>query len=127
MTHRILKSAAIFCLMAFAVAVVRKSVREHPPVSCNVSGNAELHREVRRFLAACGWFDPVNGDADYSVDIVSSGNQAKVSLGIGGAPLANWNISGNSGNRELAKKIVDLIIERSFKDLKINRRNHYDL
>lgn len=112
--------------MAFAVAVlnakpivVRKSVRENPTVSCNVSGNAELNREVRRFLAACGWFDPVNGDADYSVDIVSFGNQAKVSLGIGGAPLANWNISGNSGNRELAKKIVDLIIERSFKDLKI--------
>ncbi len=103
---------------AGAPIVVRKSVRNNPTISCEVSGNPQLAEAVRRFVGVSGWFDLVRSNADYQLK-VTSGGQTTVELSIGGAPIANWNISGETDARALAKKIVDLVIERSFKELKV--------
>ena len=100
-----------------APIVVRKQVRNNPTISCEVSGNPQLSEAVRRLLSVCGWFDPVRGNADYQLKVNYAG-QAAVELSIGGAPIANWNVSGGDA-RDLAKKIVDLVIEKSFKELKV--------
>ena len=102
-----------------APIIVNKQVRDNPTISCEVTGDPALDTEVRRFLSVCGWFDPVNGNSDYQLKVKAAPSQTAVELSISNAPIGNWQLSASADKRQLAKKIVDLVIERSFKDLKV--------
>lgn len=114
--------ASIFISPEFcsgAPIIVNKEVRDNPTISCEVVGDPALNTEIRRFLAVCGWFDPVGGKSDYQLKVKSNSVQVAVDLSMSDAPIGNWQLSASGDKRLLAKKIVDLIIERSFKDLKV--------
>ncbi len=117
---------SFICVMADNSKVVRveKSTgaitRNPTAVYRGVTGaDRELSDTVYRFLYACGWFDLKNsGPVDYS--ITGELKDGKLALEIrstesqaGFAVRSDYN--GPAHNRELAKKMVDGILNRLFK------------
>jgi TolB protein len=82
-------------------------------------GERELSDTVQRFLQACGWFDlKSGGQVDYNITgELSDGKLAlqirSTETQIGFAVRTNY--SGPTHNREVAKKLVDGILNRLFK------------
>ena len=111
-------------LSAFAAPVritVTKRARENPTISFDGSGvDRELATQVGNFLAVCGWFDRGQpGKAEYSLALRGEGGAVIADLKIGGAPVASWRFTHTGNARATAKLIVDTLIERSFRELKV--------
>ncbi len=117
----ILLAAISFGLASAAPVVVTKQVEENPKLYfAGISGNADFSDAVSSMLRASGWFDVVkNQDALYKLTGEVSGGRAAAELSMGGVSLARFSISVGTDPRESAKKLVDAILERTFKDLKI--------
>ena len=119
----------VFCLSAGIAAapvmepiVVTNTVRFNPTIHFAgvQGGGAELSSEISKFLAACGWFDPIReAEADYLLTIRNENGQLAVDLSSGGAPVGNWRVRADGSPRQLAKNIVDMLIEKTFSDLKV--------
>ncbi|MCQ2379509.1 MAG: hypothetical protein MJ025_01100 [Victivallaceae bacterium] len=114
-------AVSIISLAASAIGpvVVSKSVKDNPTISCKTTGDANIDREVKRFLSICGWFDLTSGKSDYVLNINVSGGSVKAELAMGGAPAGAWNFKAGTDAREIAKLIVDTVIEKTFRDLKV--------
>ncbi len=114
--------AAVFPSAASAEPVeVIKTVRENPTLFFGgIEGEPALTREMRSFLGACGWFD-LSGDpkASYTLSGRRSGNQVRIELSMGGAPVGRWMLNLAADTRAVAQQAVDAVLEKSFKDLKI--------
>ena len=85
-----------------------------------VPDDPELSKAVGSFLRVCGWFDMGGRDnADYELKLRRSGGELVGDLSVGGAPVASWTFRNAADPRAAAKLIVDTVIERSFKELKV--------
>lgn len=118
----------IFCgfsLSTWAAPVTRiqitKSVKEDPSIYFSgVKGHPELTLQMNNFLRVCGWFAISNSkDADYQLDGSFDGSGVKISLSMSGMPIGAWQAAVKSTPRKVAKQLVDAIIEKSFKALKV--------
>ena len=125
-----MKRFIFFCILTAAVVLeaapireitVRKEIKDNPKIYFGgMPDDPELGRAVNSFLRVCGWFDPGKKDeADYELKLRRSGPQVVGELGIGGSPVASWNFRNAADPRATAKLIVDTVIERSFKELKV--------
>lgn len=115
----------LFCagtaMCAPPTLTVTKQAEDNPTIYFSgMPDDPELSRAISGFLRVCGWFDPGSRDkADYTLDVRRSGGGVTASLAIGGAPVGEWNFSNVRDPRAAAKLIVDTLIERSFKELKV--------
>jgi len=102
---------------------VSKSAALNPTVKVEVAGDAELSGTLPRFFQFCGWFDPAvpKKTADYTVRASRSTDGVSVFVYRGDDTkyLAGWRFAKTGNSRELAKSIVDTVIEYLFKDLKV--------
>ena len=124
-----MKRLALVLLLAFATLsasaapariTVKKKARENPTIAFNGAGVApKLATEVGNFLAVCGWFDMGQpGKAEYELKLRGEGGSVIADLMIGGAQIASWRFASGDP-RATAKLIVDTLIERSFRELKV--------
>ena len=113
--------AAFSASAAPARITVVKRARENPTIVLNGSGaDPELAREVRNILEVCGWFDMGQpGRSEYTLALRGEGGATVADLAIGGAPVASWKFTNTGNRRATAKLIVDTLIERSFRELKV--------
>lgn len=121
-----LLSALVLALAALSVSAaparitVTKEARKNPTISFNGAAvDPALAREVRNFLAVCGWFDLEPGKGEYAFSLRSDGGAVVADLAVGGAPIASWRFTHTGNARAAAKLIVDTLIERSFRELKV--------
>ena len=100
---------------------VIKQAEENPKIAFKgMADDPALSREVENFLKVCGWFDLArSGRADYTLELRREGGAVKADLAIGGAPVESWRFRNLRDPRSAAKLIVDTLIERSFKELKV--------
>lgn len=117
----LLSAAFAFGALDAAPVVVTKQVAENPKLCFSgISGNAEFSAAVESMLKASGWFDVTSDrDALYSLTGSVSGGRAETELAMGGVGISKFAINVGQNSRESAKKLVDAILERTFKDLKI--------
>ena len=104
------------------VIVVKKKAELNPTVYFSgVPGNAKLSGDIRTFLGVCGWFDLTNdaAKADYTVAAAVESGKLVIRLYQSKTPVAAWQFPLSSDTREVAKAVVDTIIERAFAQLKI--------
>ena len=104
------------------VIVVKKKAELNPTVYFSgVPGNAKLSSDIRTFLGVCGWFDLTNdaAKADYTVAAAVESGKLVIRLYQSKTPVAAWQFPLSSDTREVAKAVVDTIIERAFAQLKI--------
>ena len=101
--------------------VVTKTVRENPTLFFRgIEGDPALTKEINSFLGACGWFDlTTDPQASYTLAGGRSGTGIRLDLSMGGAPVGSWQLSAGSDSRAVAKRAVDVVLEKSFKDLNI--------
>jgi len=118
--------ALVLALTALAVSAapvrirIEKQARKNPTISFNgAAADPALAREVRNFLAVCGWFDLEQGRGEYALSLRNDGGAAVADLAVGGAPFASWRFTHTGNARAAAKLIVDTVIERSFRELKV--------
>ncbi len=118
------KVAAIIVLFAAISAVqarvieIRKGADVNPTIAfAGVSGDQVLGTEIRNFLEVCGWFDlvPSGKSGDYELKI----SAGVMKLFNGENHLKSWRIGNSSDKRQLAKTVVDTIIEYVFEQLKV--------
>lgn len=124
MKHAIL----ILGLLGYALAaapvrtvVITKQAEDNPRIYfAGMPENPELSREVSTFLKVCGWFDMGTKDkSDYTLTLRRAGELVAADLAIGGAPVGSWKFKNVGNARAAAKLIVDTLIERSFKELRV--------
>ena len=105
------------------VIEIRKGAGLNPSIAFpGVPGDAELGRELNRFLSVCGWFDPASGNRqpDYTILAEKEPAAVKIYLIRGGKErVAGWRFPTSGGARETAKSVVDTVIEFVFKQLKV--------
>ena len=113
--------ATVSALAEPAMIKVVKKARTNPTISFDGgSADAELAREVGNFLAVCGWFDMSQpGKSDYKLALRGEDGAVVADLFFAGKPFASWRFSRASNSRAAAKLIVDTVIERSFRELKV--------
>lgn len=107
-------------LHADRVIEVRKSARANPTVSVTGIGG-DIGSNIQRFLLVSGWFDaPQNGKvSDYVVRTGFAGGFLSVELLHSGTTVYAWKFNASMPPRELAKVVVDTIIEHIFEQLKV--------
>ena len=117
----VLSLSAVAAVAAPAHITVRKQAEENPKIAFKgLAEDPALSREVENFLKVCGWFDPApSGRADYTLELKREGGAVVADLAIGGAPVESWRFRNIRDPRAAAKTIVDTLIERSFKELKV--------
>lgn len=101
---------------------IRKSAAVNPTISFpGIPQDAELSREIQRFLSVCGWFDMVQAGktADFTIKTVRAGDTLDLHLYTGSTRINGWRFSTAAGARECAKTVVDTIIEQVFAQLKV--------
>ena len=120
--------AALFLIFAATAALaepatikVTKKARTNPTIAFNGGGvDPALANEVGNFLAVCGWFDRGQpGKAEYALLLRSEGGSVIAELAFNNAPFASWRFTRTGDPRAAAKLIVDTVIERSFRELKV--------
>ncbi len=101
--------------------VIQKTVTTNPKILFRGVGNQqELTEQMGRFLRASGWFDTVNAEPTlYTLDGRMEGNHIKLELGMGGAPVGTLTLDADGTPRELAKRLVDAVLEQSFKNIPV--------
>ncbi|MCQ2378625.1 MAG: hypothetical protein MJ016_05370 [Victivallaceae bacterium] len=120
-TLLVLLFALTLCVFSYGAGpiIVAKNVRDNPTIELGRGGDAALDNEVRAFLAVCGWFDLVETQGDYRLQLQPKpGGGVRCDLTFSGAPLDSWGLAV-SDRRAAAKAIVDHAIETSFSDLKV--------
>ena len=100
---------------------VVKGVSDNPKIYFGgIPGDPELSQAVGSFLRVCGWFDIGDKNtADHELKLRRSGTQVVAELSTGGLPMASWTFRNATDPRATAKLIVDTVIERRFKELKV--------
>ncbi|MBQ9087785.1 MAG: PD40 domain-containing protein [Lentisphaeria bacterium] len=122
---------SILAVLLFAVAFprldarvieIKKKAELNPTVYFSgVPGNPKLSNDIRTFLGVCGWFDLSNDAAksDYTVAAEPGSGNLVIRLYQSKTPVAAWRFPLNSDSREVAKTVVDTVIERAFAQLKV--------
>ncbi|MBE6359210.1 MAG: hypothetical protein E7057_08200 [Lentisphaerae bacterium] len=102
--------------------VVRKKAQANPTFTFS-AGNlqADLSSNIQRFLAVCGWFDPVQPgrEADYTLKAAGNGNSVDLHVYQGTQRITGWRFNAAGNARETAKIIVDTILKKLFEDLDV--------
>lgn len=113
--------AASSALAEPATIKVTKKARTNPTIVFDGRGvDPTLANEVGNFLDVCGWFDRGQpGKAEYTLKLRSEGGAVVAELGFNNAPFASWRFTRAGDARAAAKLIVDTVIERSFRELKV--------
>ena len=104
------------------VIEIRKKAELNPTVYFSgVPGNSALSNDLKTFISVCGWFDITNSadKADYTISALPGGNEIVIRLIQGRTTVAAWRFPAAANSRELAKAIVDTVIERAFAQLKV--------
>ena len=113
--------ATVAAVAAPARITVRKQAEDNPKIAFSgLADDPALSREVENFLRVCGWFDMGTKEhSDYLLTLRREGALVAADLTIGGAPVDTWRFRNVRDPRAAAKLIVDTLIERSFKELKV--------
>lgn len=118
----------ICCCYSFSISAapvtriqITKSVKEDPTIYFSgIARQAELTQDISNFLKVCGWFAVTNSkNADYQLDGSFNGNYVKITLSTSGMTIGAWQVALKSSPRVVAKQLVDTIIEKCFKSLKV--------
>jgi len=128
MLKKTLCIAVIFCAAfvqlgaAPEVIEIRKKAELNPSLYFSgVAGNPQLSSALRTFFGICGWFELTGNmeKCDYSVNGEISGNDLLIRVYQGKTMVAGWKFKLNNSPREVAKTVVDTVIERLFEQLKV--------
>ena len=119
---------ALFLVLAAASALaepatikVVKKARTNPTIAFDGRGvDPALAGEVGNFLAVCGWFDRGQpGKAEYALKLRRSGRTIFAELSFNNARFDPLPVPVADDVRTTAKRIVDKVIERCFRELKV--------
>ena len=80
-----------------------------------LSGDKAFCEPFYRYLATCGWFRVVNGQADYTLSVRQSAGQVTMALSFGANPLFSKNITYRGDIRRAAARSVDELIQSRFR------------
>ena len=113
--------AAFFAAFSAAgnVITINKSAQQtfiQPTIKINsINGDKALCEPFYRYLATCGWFRVVNGEADYNLDFSGGNGKIVMQLNFGANPVLRKNISYSGDSRRAAARAVDELISGRFK------------
>ena len=112
--------AVIFADTPRQIEVV-KNTRDNPTLYFSgVKNDLGVGQEVNNFLRACGWFDVVpDPKAQFQLAGSRDGDRIRFDLTQGGAPVGSWQAGAAGSDRAIAQNVVNAIIEKTFKDLKV--------
>lgn len=112
--------AVIFADTPRQIEVV-KNTRDNPTLYFSgVKNDLGVGQEVSNFLRSCGWFDVVpDPKAQFQLAGSRDGDRIRFDLTQGGAPVGSWQAGAAGSDRAIAKNVVNAIIEKTFKDLKV--------
>ena len=102
--------------------VVRKKAQANPTVTFSGENlSADLDKDIKRFLAVCGWFDPVQPGKEPDYTLKASGNGSTVDIHVfqGSHRITGWRFNASGQSRANAKVIVDTILKKLFEDLDV--------
>ena len=89
---------------------------EAPTISIqSINGDPEICEPFYRYLATCGWFRLVKGQADYSLRFDGGNGRIVMQLAFGGNPVLSKSITYSGDNRRAAARAVDELIQARFK------------
>ena len=80
-----------------------------------LNGDKEFCEPFYRYLATCGWFRVVKGQADYNLKVDCKGNKINMLLSFGANPVFNKTITFSGDTRRAAARAVDELIYARFK------------
>lgn len=109
---------AVFAVNA-NVITINKSAQQNfiqPTIQIkSISGDKALCEPFYRYLATCGWFRVVKGEADYSLDFTGGAGRIVMQLNFGANPVMRKNITYSGDIRRAAARAVDELIAERFK------------
>ena len=80
-----------------------------------LNGSKSYCEPFYRYLATCGWFRVVQGQADYVLTVKQTPGQVALQLDFGANPVMVKNITYSSDDRRAAARTVDELINGRFR------------
>lgn len=126
MSRRIVLTCCIFLLGGVAALTaapqpieITKSARRTfaPPTLqiVGINGDPEVCEPFYRYLATCGWFKVVKGEADYTLRFDGGNGRMLMQLDFCGNPVLKKNITYSGDKRRAAARAVDELIQARFR------------
>ena len=123
---RVVKSFFLLVSVFFAVftaaanvITINKSAQQtfiQPTISIkSMTGDKALCEPFYRYLATCGWFRVVKGEADYNLEFTGGDGKIVMQLNFGANPVFRKNITYSGDSRRAAARAVDELINGRFK------------
>ena len=122
-----IKTPAFFLLFALCAAftavkadviAINKSARQtfvQPTIAItSINGDKELCEPFYRYLATCGWFRLVKGQADYNLEFTGADGRIIMQLNFGANPVLRKSITYTGDSRRAAARAVDELISARF-------------
>ena len=100
------------------IEISKSAQRTFAPPTLHISqlrGDKEFCEPFYRYLATCGWFRVVNGQADYTLNVEGGDGRIAMQLNFGSNPVLVKNITYQGDNRRAAARAVDELIMSRFK------------
>ena len=109
---------AVFTTVRANVIEINKSARQtfvQPTIAIkSISGDKALCEPFYRYLATCGWFRLVKGQADYNLEFTGGDGRIVMQLNFGANPVIRKNITYSGDSRRAAARAVDELINSRF-------------
>jgi len=102
--------------------VIRKGSQDNPTITfAGAAGDTEMNNAISRFLSVCGWFDaPQSGRAaDYTLRSERVSGFLHIYLYRADQRIAGWRFNASGDARQVAKSVVDTVIEHVFEQLRV--------
>ncbi len=121
----VVAAAAVFLmplLLRGEDIVIRKRSQDNPTISFSgAAGDTEMNNAINRFLTMCGWFDaPRQGSAsEYSLRSERVNGALHIYLYRADQRIAGWRFNASGSPRQVAKSVVDTVIEHVFEQLRV--------
>ncbi len=110
---------AAFTAKAANVIEINKSAQHtfvQPTIQLkSINGDPKLCEPFYRYLATCGWFRVVKGQADYDLEFTGGDGKIVMQLYFGANPVLRKNITYSGDTRRAAARAVDELINARFK------------
>ena len=126
-----IKYLSVACLTVLTMAVAAPQKAAAAPIEISKSaqqsyvqptlqiksmhGDKEICEPFYRYLATCGWFRVVNGQADYTLEFTGGDGRILMQLAFGGNPVLRKSITYSGDSRRAAARAVDELINERFK------------
>ena len=123
--RKIIFAAAVIAAFVMAsdvpaapIEIVKGAQRSFRQPTLNIkaiNGDQDLCQPFYRYLATCGWFRVVKGEADYDLSFTGGDGRIIMLLEFSGNPVLHKNITYQGDVRRAAARAVDELIQARFK------------